>query len=1332
MAISSLDMSFEKIPSQSTSSAQSSKHSSRLLQLNGPPESILSSATSKCSRQKYCNGRSPYLTGDRVQLLSRVIEKRFVQKTNIVSSFPLAVNLYKANSDDFKPPKRVPKKIKKSVLTLPNNPAPVPQVCTVSDMNDSEYCKKEYEDRKRKVIKKRGPNQSKRKARVREKDIEYYDRDAKYCSQLNISLDCSSTDMMKSFNGDGNDLQNWKKNISTSSNTQTASNNISDVWAVLRNINSFQFRPSPPMSEDSIVPVKKKVHSKSKRPNRKDARMIETCRTQEFAYISSYELDEKSPHSYSPSSSIDRITVIDNKDKFSQLCEEFEKRLLVTHDLIQDSNNTKSRNHRNKTSKNPKSNVKVTCNVGSKDNKQLPLKKKKKVNPKSLAVEQSNSKITNISTDHKDSLISADTLELTDNLKPAKLALDYDNLGSAKAELPNKMNEQVSRNDKSENVVILNTEHKSTGNIHKGLDPQKRKPRLLTTMPSSCLLTKLTQTEIKRKLTSMRFPIVILGKDEVSSSITVTDYDPPQFNGLDDHIWPFMVEWSATAHKDTKQHNNTQSKKCDLLDYNLESKSRKSNIEDTTHTRVSLKDKKQILDDSTTNKRKTKITPTPYPDIKDKLLECSKKQKSIVQLKDKMLNFLYKRTSNRENYENDESKPITPNKSFPMAENNITALTNKQLNKDNVLVLNDTPIKRVLSSDKKTPLYKHPWAKAKWASDFIDNVMKKVRRGVYYTQDRKDFCHTYQIDLKEASVQAGSQCDSTDFTQTCDSETDSTDDDINNNRNNFISIPGFNNTLPLLEIKTLNMNQIAVKHCVTNILVEFDVTVPTKNNLKMNLNKSSLLLTPIVKTEGDTKVYKCKTTIVNAMLPAELCSILPKMMSSIADSSKTIGGPTLSSSNQSWLSTISEQTRCENGGSSCIIAPIQTSPEIKYILEGRFLTKNYKMSTLHKKHYRMNYDQCLVIDLLPIILLENLLYYTDSPLVMELDNTQYKRSQVSLLQSNKKFSGVTDFQNQNICTSVNVYTGSYKRSTSAFNSQNLVDMIASIMHRTNIPLHRNLCSYLDMLKQFDRKNLQINMSMMNDNGVQKTITVTVNNLNIDSLYKAFPKIKDSNQYEMDTNNSPLKCIEYVNSSRARKLSKTELTPVNIKKIKRNSFYKLYRKCKPVNHESREICVNTGNTPLNKITTLDDFFQILGSKAIFSSVLDGNAEKKILSSVLEMKNWISEINPKQALLILLLNNKKDTHNLVRFRTIILQGIAMNRITRASELDMEIEVIDRENFNKLPQASDYNKPFDESSERLLKSLLQKRKKLNPSYLRVMARYVGLGLVKTPTEY
>lgn len=276
MAITSLDLSCDKFPTKSACSANSSKggNSCRLLKLNFAPDSSLSSThTLKGGKTKNNNTKSPYLTTDRVQLLSRVTEKRLAvhkKTTDFVSSFPLAVNLYKANSDEFKSSKKGNKKVKKSVLTLPNAPVPVPQ-CTVSDMNDSEYCGQIDEDRKQKVIKKRIPIQSNRKARVREKDFEFYDRDAQYCSQLNINLDSSSTDLMKNFNGDGKRISNKKKNASNFNKPQPVNNNdLSDVWTVLRNINRFQFRPSPPMSEESITPIKKTIQKR--RTNRKDTR----------------------------------------------------------------------------------------------------------------------------------------------------------------------------------------------------------------------------------------------------------------------------------------------------------------------------------------------------------------------------------------------------------------------------------------------------------------------------------------------------------------------------------------------------------------------------------------------------------------------------------------------------------------------------------------------------------------------------------------------------------------------------------------------------------------------------------------------------------------------------------------------------------------------------------------------------------------------------------------------------------------------------------------------------------------------------------------------------
>ena len=247
MAITSLDMACDKFSGKC--SVPSSKNSCRLLKPADFPAhgSISSGATSKCSKTKK-NNKSPYLTGDRVQLFSRVTEKRLIHNTNIVSSFPLAMDLYKTNFDEYKLPKKTTKKVKKSVLTLPNEPTPVPHICTVRHMNESEFNKK---------------------ARVREKDYEFYNSDPQYCSQLNLDLDYSSTDMMKNFNGDGRRVSHKKKGLPPSNKTKTASNKLNDVWAVLRNVNRYQFRPSPPMSEESIVPVKKKV---PKRANRKESR----------------------------------------------------------------------------------------------------------------------------------------------------------------------------------------------------------------------------------------------------------------------------------------------------------------------------------------------------------------------------------------------------------------------------------------------------------------------------------------------------------------------------------------------------------------------------------------------------------------------------------------------------------------------------------------------------------------------------------------------------------------------------------------------------------------------------------------------------------------------------------------------------------------------------------------------------------------------------------------------------------------------------------------------------------------------------------------------------
>lgn len=217
--------------------------------------------------------KSPYLNENKVQLLSRVTEKRFVKKKTLdyVSSFPLAANIYKANSDEFKL-KRGNKKIKKSVLTLPNQPTPSPQICTVSDMNDSEYYSQSNINNNKPRVKKRSGIKNVRKTRVKNKEFTFYDRNERFCSQFDINLDSSSTEIMKNFKGDGRRnsnvvMQKESKALSLPKNIDMKPH---DVWAVLRNLNRFPFRPSPPMSEESILGTKKKK-AQNKRMN-KDTR----------------------------------------------------------------------------------------------------------------------------------------------------------------------------------------------------------------------------------------------------------------------------------------------------------------------------------------------------------------------------------------------------------------------------------------------------------------------------------------------------------------------------------------------------------------------------------------------------------------------------------------------------------------------------------------------------------------------------------------------------------------------------------------------------------------------------------------------------------------------------------------------------------------------------------------------------------------------------------------------------------------------------------------------------------------------------------------------------
>lgn len=270
MAINPIDVPCDKTVTLS----HSYKHGNSAIDFSS--EGSISSLTNNYGKHKNnVEPKSPYLNntnhpilGDSVQLRSRVTEKRIVHKNGgnmLMSSFPLAGDIYKANSDDFKY-KPTNKKVLKSVLTLPNNSAPAPQLCSVRDMNEYEYSN-EKDDRRR-MTKCDTQAHKMRKSRPYYKDHEL---ESQYCADMDFNLDSSSADTIK-ICGDGKRIH---KSTAGSKSKLKEKLKPHDVWAVLRNMNRFQFQTSPQISENNFSMSKQRTSPK-RRNNRKDMRYLYT------------------------------------------------------------------------------------------------------------------------------------------------------------------------------------------------------------------------------------------------------------------------------------------------------------------------------------------------------------------------------------------------------------------------------------------------------------------------------------------------------------------------------------------------------------------------------------------------------------------------------------------------------------------------------------------------------------------------------------------------------------------------------------------------------------------------------------------------------------------------------------------------------------------------------------------------------------------------------------------------------------------------------------------------------------------------------------------------
>ncbi|KAI5643835.1 hypothetical protein NE865_04011 [Phthorimaea operculella] len=1308
-------------------------------------------------------------------------------------------------------------------------------------MNDSDY----YNKNEKKI------KSVKRFPKPRTRGIEYFDRDAHRFESSSHNI------LLKNGNG--------KPAISRAK--KKYSEDMQDVWSVLKNINKLQFRPKPRISdEDSLISDRKKIITRKFR-TRKGRRLIGTCRTEEVAYVADFEIQSKSD---SPSSSCDRITVIDknyfknktNHDKIDLKVQSPRKIPYKPKKLI--PLNEISKNIPNVKASQVKDNKRF-LSFTKKQNEQMDkLVTKTAAN---LNIKPPESVCTLV----EKSIDSSNCIRMFEN-EPSNCSLMFnDNENS----FINTINNQTIQSNKNTNGMMQIANNNTNTKVHNSMNKGPLKPRLVTTMPSAATMPKLAAAaDVKRRLAHYKFPMIVLGKDEVSSNIEVLDYEPPQFYGLKNHIWPFMVEWK---NKPTSIKKGNSPRYLDAITGHA----RKVNNEealakskDKYSTNLSLVSKKNM-----DQKRGIQIqqeTATSAGGFK--------KMKPIRQFKDKMLKLLYKNSHPSDINLNPNAELYTEIQVIP-EKNKVDSSTEMTLLEKNILesrknivsanthkamlisaptlprmtITASTPPWRVQIGEQnripkklddiidgagkpcnllqkqnmRIPGARPPWAKAKWASDFIENVIRKIKNGSYYgTGEKRSTINNVNLTNNSVQSKDASDCDGSEgiSIQTCDQQSIEKvdfeqyfngimDEDIDT-YDSFIKIPGFDDTLPNLEIQTLNANQIQVKNCINNVVVHFDVSMPNKKCSNAFKKKNSLpVFTPLPVTESNTRMYKCSTKILNAVLPAELCTVLPTLMQNIFDSNTN-----LVSSTALPILTLSEISVCDSevnapvygpanpmsdpwcpctqlqsslgqysqnnqwmvpqrppipnelagysprifnaspwdGPSSPRInaqipsigqwgspyaygwpnyVPIYISPRLINILQGTFgysPRKLYKCSRNNViKDIELKYSKDVIISEPHTKAIMAILV---NP-VNSLTYTEIKPDHIRIDKSSEVNKSVN-------CTALELYKPATKCIPLMSNFRSLVEKMWNYCKfNVHYALPNNILNYnTNLITTLKGDSITVDMVVSNAHRVKNTMSLTftcVNNCVADSnnsinVAKIFEVVE-----------LPTKSEDYV-SKDVSVIRGVQLAKRVKDKVKKKSYTYLYKKSKSSNFGDR-CCMS-----LSKISNIEDFTATLGAAKSLCDVFDDNASQKVLSCVEEMKEWTNCITPGQAMLVLLLANKKVTPNILRFRPVLLQGIAVKRITRVTELDMEIEVIERENmqlseregityipasvanqdslFDELlwiakTTASDYQKPFDESSERLLRALLGKRKKLNPSYLRVMARYVGLGLLKKP---
>lgn len=432
------------------------------------------------------------------------------------------------------------------------------------------------------------------------------------------------------------------------------------------------------------------------------------------------------------------------------------------------------------------------------------------------------------------------------------------------------------------------------------------------------------------------------------------------------------------------------------------------------------------------------------------------------------------------------------------------------------------------------------------------------------------------------------------------------------------TIPGFDESLLDLQIETISRDKIAIKHCVTNIIVQFDVAIPSEINRVAHLTQS-VSCVPISVTKSHTKIFKSKTTIVNAMLPAEICSILPKTMKKIIGSKLLL--PKIFDTVEPHLSPIVESTQFESGNSTNHLIPVHIcgSPELRRLGQGNFAKYNI-MSKITTKTISDNSTS----GLRPYSFEE--LYSPKITVILPefgrnlLNNFHiYPIASLHAFETNRFRNLEPETENRLLqpktsCMALQLYSSFNKRIAPAF-KLNSIDFIAAILSNTmfsvqiSIPLKKSL-NGLKSMNSIQIITMGLEVEENERSFVISNVTDGVHNNLQNNIQPNF-----SNSYSKKQ--KPLINDKYRSNSHLNKFENNcksgfEYSAKNIRN-KKKSYVKLYRKCKSMSSISNE----RSSIALSKIINLEDFFLALGPAKSLASIFDGNTERKILTSIKEV-------------------------------------------------------------------------------------------------------------------